>query len=149
MPDVKGTALMPKGEPNGLAAIADELLKDPLRKRAALIIFDLKRGNEDYDQHDVIATVRIRRIEPLLPADLSTAELMIRRAAEARITGGEQLTLEFEKAIEEAFEAMTDPTSPADPDEPGDPGTIDPPPGDPPGDEPGPESGPRGGKGRK
>ena len=145
MPDVKGTALMPKGEPNGLAAIADELLKDPLRKRAALIIFDLKRGNEDYDQHDVIATVRIRRIEPLLSADLDTAELMIRRAAEARITGGEQLTLEFEQAIEEAFKGL-DPSKPdpgeADPGEPGDPGPPEP--GD-----PGPESGPRGGKGRK
>lgn len=145
MPDVKGTALMPKGEPNGLAAIADELLKDPLRKRAALIIFDLKRGNEDYDQHDVIATVRIRRIEPLLSADLDTAELMIRRAAEARITGGEQLTLEFEQAIEEAFKGL-DPSKP-DPGE-ADPGPGEPEPGGEPGD-PGPESGPRGGKGRK
>jgi hypothetical protein len=148
MPDVKGTALLPKGEANGLAAIADELIKDPLRKRAALIIYDLRRGTDDYDQHDVVATVRIRRVEPLMPADLKNAELMIRRAASARITGGEQLAFEFEQAIEEAFEAMTDPTSPADPDEPGDPGTIDPPPGDPPPD-PGPESGPRGGKGRK
>ena len=135
---------MPKGEPNGLAAIADELIKDPLRKRAALVIFDLKRGTNDYDQHNVVATVRIRRIEPLLPADLATAELMIRRAVEARITGGEQLALEFEQAIEEAFEGLdTSKPDPGDPD-PGDPG-----PGDEPGD-PGPESGPpHGGKGRK
>jgi hypothetical protein len=147
MPDVKANAILPKGEANGLAAIADELLKDPTRKRAALIIFDLRRGTEDYDVSDIVATVRIRRVEPLLPDDLPNAELMIRRAAQARTIGGEQLAFEFEQEIEAAFEAMRDPTSPADPDEPGDPGTIDPPPGDPPDDEPG-GKGPRG-RGRK
>jgi hypothetical protein len=149
MPDVKANAILPKGEANGLAAIADELLKDPTRKRAALIIFDLRRGTEDYDVSDIVATVRIRRVEPLLPDDLPNAELMIRRAAQARTIGGEQLAFEFEQEIEAAFEAMRDPTSPADPDEPGPgEGTIDPPPGDPPDDgEPG--KGPRGGRGRK
>jgi hypothetical protein len=122
VPDVKPTALLPKGEANGFAANADELLKDPRRKRAALIIFDLKRGTEDYDQADTLVTVRIRRVELLLPADLKNAELMLRRAQADRTTGGEQLEFEFEREIEEAFEAMRDPDSPADPDEPEDPG---------------------------
>jgi hypothetical protein len=117
MPDVKGTALLPKGEANGFAALADELLKDPRRKRAALIIFDLKRGTEDYDQSDTVATVRIRRVELLLPTDLKTAELMLRRAQGARTTGDEQLEFEFEREIEEAFEAMREPDSPVDPEE--------------------------------
>jgi hypothetical protein len=119
MPDVKPTALLPKGEANGFAANADDLLKDPLRKRAALIIFDLKRGTEDYDQSDTLVTIRIRRAELLLPADLKNAELMLRRAQGARTTGNEQLEFEFEKEIEEAFEAMREPESPEDPDEPG------------------------------
>jgi hypothetical protein len=117
MPDVKGTALLPKGEANGFAANADELLKDPRRKRAALIIFDLKRGTEDYDQADTVVTVRIKRAELLLPADLKDAELMLRRAQGARTTGDEQLEFKFEREIEEAFEAMREPDSPDDPDE--------------------------------
>lgn len=117
MPDVKGTALLPKGEANAFAALAADLLKDPLRKRAAVIIFDLKRGTEDYDQADTVVTVRIRRVELLLPADLNAAELMLRRAQADRTVGGEQLEFEFEKEIEEAFEAMRDPTNPEDPDE--------------------------------
>jgi hypothetical protein len=122
VPDVKPTALLPKGEANGFAANADELLKDPRRKRAALIIFDLKRGTEDYDQADTIVTVRIRRAELLLPADLKNAELMLRRAQGARTTGDVQLEFEFEREIEEAFEAMREPDNPEDPDEPEDPG---------------------------
>lgn len=153
MPDVKNQALLPKGEANGLAAMADKLLTDPRRKRAALIIFDLKRGTEDYDAADTVATVRILRVECLLPTDLADAELMIRRAAESRTVGGEQLTFEFEKAIEEAFEGF-DPAKPENPDEPGPADQIDPPPGDPPpdgppGDEPGDQPPPRGGRGRK
>jgi hypothetical protein len=119
MPDVKPTALLPKGEANGFAANADELLKDPRRKRAALIIFDLKRGTEDYDQADTLVTIRVRRVELLLPSDLKNAELMLRRAQSARTTGDEQLEFEFEKEIEEAFEAMREPESPDDPDEDG------------------------------
>jgi hypothetical protein len=121
MPDVKPTALLPKGEANAFAAMAADLLKEPLRKRAALIIFDLKRGTEDFDQHDTVATVRIRRVELLLPADLKNAELMLRRAQSDRTVGGEQLEFEFEAEIEEAFEAMRDPESAVDPEEgPGD-----------------------------
>jgi hypothetical protein len=121
MPDVKPTALLPKGEANGFAANADELLKDPRRKRAALIIFDLKRGTEDYDQADTLVTIRVRRVELLLPADLKNAELMLRRAQGARTTGDEQLEFEFEKEIEEAFDLMREPENPDDPDEPGEP----------------------------
>ena len=53
----------------------------------------------------------------LLPTDLKTAELMLRRAQGARTTGDEQLEFEFEREIEEAFEAMREPDSPVDPEE--------------------------------
>jgi hypothetical protein len=58
MADVKGTALLPKGDKNGLSAIADELLKEPLRLRAALVVFDCKRGTEDYDLSDTVVPLR-------------------------------------------------------------------------------------------
>lgn len=118
MPDVKSTAILPKGEANGLAATADELAKDPRRLRAALIIYDAKRGLEDYDLDDKLITVRIRRVENLLPQDLSAAETMIRRALEFR-SGQAVLELDLEDEIKRTFDAMKDPSSPEDPDEPG------------------------------
>jgi hypothetical protein len=116
MPDVRNQALLPKGEANGLAAIADELIKDPHRLRAALIIFDAKRGTEDYDLADTVVTVRVRRVETLLPTDLSAAETMIRRALEFR-SGQTTLELELEDEIRKTFESMKDPDSTDDPDE--------------------------------
>jgi hypothetical protein len=116
MPDVRNQALLPKGEANGLAAIADELIKDPHRLRAALIIFDAKRGTEDYDLADTVVTVRVRRVETLLPTDLSAAETMIRRALEFR-SGQTTLELELEDEIRKTFESMKDPESTDDPDE--------------------------------
>lgn len=116
MPDVRTNALLPKGEANGLASTADELAKDPRRLRAALIVYDAKRGTEDYDLDDKVITVRIRRVEPLLPMDLDAAEAMIRRAAEAR-AGQPVLPLDLEDDIRRAFEAMKDPESTVDPDE--------------------------------
>lgn len=121
MPDVKGSALLPKGEANGFAAIADLLVKDPNRLRAALIIFDAKRGTEDYDLHDTVVTIRVRRAELVLPLDLGAVEQMIRRALEFR-SGQTTLELELEDEIRQAFESMADPGSAADPDNPEDPG---------------------------
>jgi len=116
MSDVRNQALLPKGESNGLAAIADELVKDPRRLRAALIIYDAKRGTEDYDLDDTVVTVRIRRVENLLPTDLSAAETMIRRALEFR-SGQTTLELDLEDEIRKTFESMKDPDSTDDPDE--------------------------------
>jgi hypothetical protein len=132
MPDVRGTALMPKGEANGFAAIAADLLREPRRLRAALVIFDCRRGTEDYDLADTVVTLRIRRAEVLLPDDLGEVEKLVRRALEAR-TGQQVLPLDLEDEITELFRQMTDPDSAEDP-------ADEPPPGD--GDEP-PEDGPK------
>jgi hypothetical protein len=118
MPDVKGTAILPKGEANAFVAFADELLKDPRRKRAALIIFDCKRGTEYYDQGDTVITVRIRRAEMLLASDLPAAEQLIRRAAEAR-SDQPVLPLDVEDEIQQVFKEMTAPDSPDDPEDDG------------------------------
>jgi hypothetical protein len=118
MPDTKQTALLPKGEANGLAAIADELVKNPNQLRAALIVFDAKRGTEDYDLHDTVVTVRIRRVELVLPQDLNAVEQMIRRSLEFR-SGQTTLELELEDEIRLTFEQMKEPDSTEDPDEKG------------------------------
>lgn len=120
MPDIKGTALLPKGEANGFVTIADDLEKDPLRLRAALIVFNAKRGTQDYDAADTIVTVRILRVARLLPQDLPHAEAMLRRSVEFD-SGQTTLELELEDEIRRAFEAMQDPASPDDPDEGGQP----------------------------
>jgi hypothetical protein len=117
MPDVKSTALLPRGEANGLATIADELAKNPRQLRAAMIVFDCKRGTEDYDLDDKVITVRIRRVARLLPQDLDQAEAMLRRSVEFD-SGQTTLEFELEDEIRKAFDAMREPESPVDPDEP-------------------------------
>lgn len=117
MPNLKGTALMPKGDGDGFTPIADALEKEPRRLRAAIIIFDAKRGTTDYDVDETALTVRIRRGELLLPQDLGEAERLLRRALEFR-SGQTTLELELEDEIRQAFEGMKDPGSPDDPDEP-------------------------------
>lgn len=117
MPDINSRALLPKGEANGLVAIAKELRDDPLRLRAALVVFNAKRGTEDYDQSDTLITVRVLRVARLLPQDLPHAEAMLRRAVEFD-SGETTLPLDLEDEIRAAFEGMKDPASTVDPDEP-------------------------------
>ena len=117
MPDVRSAALLPKGEANGFAAIAAELLRDPRRLRAALVVFDCRRATEDYDASDSVVTLRIRRAEVLLPDDLGEVEKLVRRALESR-TGQQVLPLDLEDEITSLFREMAEPDSPADPEEP-------------------------------
>ena len=121
MPDINGRALLPKGEDaSGLLAIADHLVKDPLRLRAALVVFDAKRGTLDYDADDTVVTVRVRRWELVLPQDLDAVQQMIRRALEFR-SGQTTLPLELEDEISQLFKSMQEPDSPEDPEEAGPP----------------------------
>lgn len=116
MANVKTQAVLPKGEENGLAPIAAELQREPRRLRAVLGIIDAKRGNIDYDTDEELITVRFRRVEVLLVADLDQAEKLIRRSLEHR-SGQTTLPLELEDDIRQAFDSMLEPDSPEDPDE--------------------------------
>jgi hypothetical protein len=116
MPNVNTNALLPKGDENGLAAIADDLQRNPHKFRAVLGIVDAKRGRIDYDTDEELVTVRFRRVEMLLPGDLPTAEKLIRRALEFR-SGQTTLELDLEDEIRQAFDSMAEPTNPEDPDE--------------------------------
>jgi|SRR5580693_1378322 hypothetical protein len=122
MPDVKRQSLLPQGEQNGLAPIAGALVAEgsgraPKRLRAVIAIIDTKRVGIESDTGDEWATVRFRRIEVLLSADLGAAEKLIRRALEAR-SDQTTLPLELEDEIRQAFDQMANPDSPDDPDEP-------------------------------
>lgn len=125
MPDVNRNALLPKGEENGLAQIARELIDDPKRFRAIVAIVDCKRVAFDNDTGAEVATIRVRRAEVVLHADLPAAEKLIRRALEFR-TGQATLPLELEDELEQAFRDMPAPDSPDEPSEPGGP-SDDPP----------------------
>jgi hypothetical protein len=125
MPDVKTNALMPKGETNGLSAIASELVAEgkgdaPRRIRAVIALVDCKRVSVEADTLDELATVRFRRVEVLLATDLPAAEKLIRRALEHR-SGQATLPLELEEELDAAFGGtFEDPPPPEDP--PEDPG---------------------------
>lgn len=112
MPDIRNTAILPKGEENGLSPIAGNLVEEgsnraPRRFYAAIVVLDCKRVAIDSDSGQEVATVRFRRIELLLPGDLAAAEKLIRRALEHR-SGQTTLPLDLEDEIRDAFEAMTD-----------------------------------------
>ena len=117
MTEVKKTALLPRGDANGLDAIADELQREPRRLRAVIAIVDCKRGTTDYDTLEDALTVRVRRIEVLLRTDLDEAKRLIRRSLEAR-SDMEVLPLDLEDEISQTFKEMRDPESVTDPDEP-------------------------------
>jgi hypothetical protein len=105
MPTVKSNALLPKGEENGLYAVASELIADPKKYRAVIAIVDCRRVSTDLDSGEEAATIRIRRAEVVLPADLGAAERLIRRALEHR-TGQTTLPLDLEEEIEATFRDM-------------------------------------------
>jgi hypothetical protein len=101
MSDVKGQALLPKGEGNGLTEIATDLLKDMGRMRVVIGFVNCRRKTIERDGTEK-ATVEFHRIEVLLPGDLAEAERLLRRALESR-SGQEQLPLELEDEISAAF----------------------------------------------
>jgi hypothetical protein len=105
MSDVKTNAILPKGEGNGLNEVASDLIKDPNRYRAVIGIIDCKRVTTDTDTGEQSASVRFRRVEVLLTGDLAEAERLLRRALESR-SGQEQLPLELEDEISQAFAGL-------------------------------------------
>jgi hypothetical protein len=105
MTSVKLMGALPEGDNNGAAAIAADLLQDPHRLRPMIAIVDCRRVSTDNDTGEHTATVRVRRIEALLPSDLAQAERLLRRALEGR-TGQTVLPLDLEDDIRAAFEQL-------------------------------------------
>lgn len=108
---MKLSSKLPKDNMNGLSEIAPALQQDPRATHVALVVLNAQKFVEDVDTGEVEPTMRILRIERILPQDASTAETMIRRALEAR-TGQTTLPLDVEDEITRIFkDASIDPTT--------------------------------------
>lgn len=107
MSDVTIGSSLPVGDRDGLTAIASDLIEQPEQLRVMLAVIDVAKITTRTDDGGRTATVRIRRIEQVLPGDLGAAEKLLRRALERR-TGRETLPLELEDEITAAFASFDD-----------------------------------------
>lgn len=98
----KLNAALPKGEADGLAALARQLIDQPEDVHVIVALIDCKKISTDVDTGDVEPTARIRRIEAVLTDDYPQARKMLRRALEKR-TGKTVLPFDLEEDLRSAF----------------------------------------------
>lgn len=94
---------LPKGEGDGLDAIARRLIDEPHEIHVAVVLIDCKKITTDTDTGDVEAVARIRRIEPIGGDDKDLAAKMLRRAMERR-TGKAVLPFDVEEEMRGIFQ---------------------------------------------
>jgi hypothetical protein len=124
MPDAALGGNLPKGDANGLSAMASDLIADPERKRVIIAIVDNPKTVVHNVTGDRTATVRMCRIEAVLAGDLGAAEQLMRRALEKR-TGQTVLPLDLEDELSEAFAEIDLDADPGDDDGPAEGGGPD------------------------
>jgi ribosome maturation protein Sdo1 len=100
----KLASALPKGESNGLEALARELIDSPSSVHVVVALVDCKRVTTDMDSGDIEATARIRRIE-WIKADKDQVALILRRAMEER-TGKTVLPFDLEEDMRAAFQGI-------------------------------------------
>lgn len=93
---------LPGDDANGLIGLGDEMLDNPTKVHAVLMLIDCKLVETDQDSGATTVKARIRRAERIRRDDLPTAEKLVRRALEGR-SGGEVLPMELEDEITAAF----------------------------------------------
>lgn len=93
---------LPKGEGNGLTAIARQLIDAPSDVHVVIALVDCKKISTDIDTGDIEPTARIRRIEAIVGDDRDLAAKMMRRALEQR-TGKTVLPFDLEEDLRAAF----------------------------------------------
>lgn len=83
----KMKATLPKDRDfNGMHAVRERLLKDPMAEHVAIVVLDCVRITDDIDDLVRTPTVRIKRIEPITDPDRAAALLAEAvEIAEARI----------------------------------------------------------------
>lgn len=102
----KLSSALPQGDSNGLGAIARALIDDPATAHVAIVFIDSSKLTTNIDTGDVVPTVRIRRIEPILhEEDREMTADILRRAFERR-TGKAVLPFELEKDLQDLFETV-------------------------------------------
>lgn len=101
----KLAAGLPKGEANGLATLARNLIDQPEDIHVVVMLVDCKKISTDVDSGDVEPTARIRRIEAVLAEDHAVAAKMLRRSLESR-TGKTVLPYDLEEDLRAAFKGI-------------------------------------------
>jgi hypothetical protein len=102
MSDVSVSGALPKGDANGLGPAVRGLIDEPHRYHVVIGIIDCAKITTNNDTGEIIPTARIRRIEVVLPGDLTVAEQLMRRALEKR-AGRSVLPLDLEDDLRVAF----------------------------------------------
>jgi hypothetical protein len=98
----KLTGKLPKGESNGLDAIARQLVDSPQDVQVIVILADCSKISTDVDTGDIEPTARIRRIEAIHGADREVAAKLLRRRFEQR-TGKAVLPFDLEEDLRSVF----------------------------------------------
>jgi hypothetical protein len=93
---------LPKGDSNGLDALARRLIDDPQQVHVVVALVDCKKISTDCDTGDIEPTARIRRVEPIGGDDKDLAAKMLRRALELR-TGKAVLPFDLEEDLRSIF----------------------------------------------
>lgn len=93
---------LPKGEGNGLTALARKLIDTPHDIHVVIALVDCKKVTTDNDSGEIEPTARIRRIEVIEEGDKDVAAKMLRRALERR-TGKTVLAFDLEEDVRAAF----------------------------------------------
>jgi hypothetical protein len=94
---------LPKGDGNGLSAIARQLIDSPHEVHVVIALVDCSKTTVGHDTGEMVPTARIRRIEPLDDAgDKAIAHKMLRRQLERR-TGQTVLPFDLEEDLRAAF----------------------------------------------
>lgn len=91
-----------KGQGDGLAAVARLALRNPRRRQMAIVICDCSQITVDTETRAKEATIRVLRLEPVAPEDVSEVEKLYVRAIEAR-EGRQMLPFDLQVKLEEAF----------------------------------------------
>lgn len=93
---------LPKGDRNGIADLEAQFVQDPTRPHVLLVVVDTQKVVRNVDTGDTEPSLRILRIEQVLPHDASTAERLVRRALEHR-NGADALPIELDDEITQIF----------------------------------------------
>lgn len=98
----KLTGSLPKGESNGLDAIARALIDNPHDIQVIVVLADCSKITTDVDTGDMEPTARIRRIEAIHGPDKEVAAKLLRRRFEQR-TGKAVLPFDLEEDLRSVF----------------------------------------------
>ncbi|WP_269939051.1 hypothetical protein [Arthrobacter sp. HY1533] len=105
MTKLSGT--LPGGDNNGLGSLARALTADPHKTALIVAVVDCKSITIDTDTGDKVATVRIRRVEPIDPQDTEQAQRLLVRGLERR-TGAVMLPIDLEDELSKLFANLVD-----------------------------------------